>query len=284
MNKVFLNGNIIESENAHISASDVGFLYGAGLFETMRADSGVVFAIDDHLDRLFFSAKATSVSIGLDKNNLKEAVDSVIQANNLKNARIRLTVSNGAMGDEEIALTVLITAVENKGYLEEYYKKGVKVILSSYRQNSADPLAGHKTTSYYSRLIALDQARKKHCAEAIWFTIDNRLAEGCVSNVFLVKDGVIYTPTLETPVLAGIARKTIFKIARQQDIHTIEKDLYIHDLLEADEVFLTNVIMKVLPVTSIEKHVIKDEKVGKMTKQLIECFNVVLKQSSSKKD
>jgi branched-chain amino acid aminotransferase len=284
MSRVFLNGEIVESTQALIPASDAGFLYGAGLFETMRADSGKVFAIDDHLDRLFFSAKATSVSIGLDKESLKDAIDSVLQANGLKNARIRLTVSNGAMGTDDITPTVLITAVENTGYPEEYYKKGIKVVLSSYRQNSTDPLAGHKTTSYYSRLIALDQARQKHCAEAIWFTVDNRLAEGCVSNILLVKDNVIYTPGLETPVLAGIARKTIFEIAKQQDIQTIEKDLYIHDLLEADEVFMTNVIMKVLPATSIENHIIKDGKVGKITKQLTECFNILLKKNSSKED
>ena len=279
MNKVFFNGEIIDHQDAKISASDAGFLYGAGLFETMRAENGKVFAIDDHLDRLFFSAKAISISIALDKDGLKDAVNQVLQANQLKNARIRLTVSNGAMGTETITPTVLNTAVENSGYPEEYYKKGVKVILSSYRQNTTDPLAGHKSTCYYSRLIALDQARQKNCAESIWFTVDNRLAEACVSNVFLIKDGVIYTPTLETPVLAGIARKTIFEIARQQDIQTIEKDLFIHDLLEADEVFLTNVIMKTLPVTSIENHIVKDGKVGKMTKQLLECFDIVIKRN-----
>ena len=123
---------------------------------------------------------------------------------------------------------MLITATEFKPYPAEFYKKGVLVVLSPYRQNPAEPIYGHKTTSYFSRILALKLAREKGATEALWFTIDNRLAEGCVSNVFLVKNSILYSPPIDTPVLAGVARKTIFQIASKNSIEFVEKEpLYI---------------------------------------------------------
>jgi len=122
-------------------------------------------------------------------------------------------------------------------------------------------------------MIALKTAHQKRSAEALWFTTDNRLAEGCVSNVFLVKDSTLYTPQLKTPVLAGIARKNICLLAQKNSIKLIEKDLTIDDLLGADEIFLTNVIMQVMPVVSVEKHIVGKGKVGPTTKEMMDKFN-----------
>jgi branched-chain amino acid aminotransferase len=272
---IFLNDKIIDINNANLSVTDSGFLYGAGLFETMRSYNGKVFSLDDHLDRLFASATALSIKIDHERKFISDAIYNLLDANNLKDARLRLTVSSGSMSlsQENKQATMLITATQLQSYPKEFYEKGVLVTLCPYRQNANDPTSGHKTTSYFSRMLALQNAHQKRAAEALWFTTDNRLAEGCVSNVFLVKDSKVYTPPLHTPVLAGIARKTICKLALRDSIDVVEKDLNINDVLAADEIFLTNVIMQVMPVVQVEQHLVGQGKVGETTKLLLDKFH-----------
>jgi len=282
--KVFLNDKLVDLDKACISVTDSGFLYGAGLFETMRSYNGVVFSLADHLDRLFFSTAALSVNHTYDKEYITGAVYKVLRANKLADARLRLTLTSGPMSqsDEQRKATLLITATKLQPYPPEYYKKGVLVVLCPFRQNLTEPIYGHKTTSYFSRMIGLNLAHQKKAAEALWFTIDNRLAEGCISNVFLVKDSALYTPPIVTPVLAGVARKTVCQIALRNSIKLVEKDLHIDDVLAADEIFLTNVIMQIMPVSSVEKHTVGNGKVGAMTKKLQEKFDEFIKRQCRK--
>ena len=282
--KVFLNDKLVDIDKAAVSVTDTGLLYGAGLFETMRSCSGVVFALDDHLDRLFASAEALSLQNTCTKEFITQAVNTLLEANQLTDARLRLTLTAGPIPepDQKQTPTLLITAAAFTPYPPEYYKKGVMVVLCPFRQNPNDPTCGHKTTNYFSRMLALDLARKSRAAEAIWFTIDNRLAEGCISNVFLVKDSVLYSPPLTTPVLPGIARKTVCTLASQSSLKLVEKDLYIADLLAADEVFLTNVIMQVMPVTSVEKHTVGQGRVGPVTADLAKKFDEFVKTQCRK--
>lgn len=278
MEKVFLNDKLVDTDKACISVTDSGFLYGTGLFETMRSHNGVVFALKDHIDRLFFSAGVLSIEISYDRQYIIDAVYEVLHANKLTDARLRLTLTGGpiSISEKNRKSTLLITATRLQPYPGEYYKKGVLVVLCPFRQNPNDPACGHKTTSYFSRMIALKMAHLKRSAEALWFTTDNYLAEGCVSNVFLVKDSMLYTPQLRTPVLAGVARKTVCLLAQQNSIKLIEKDLTIDDLLGADEIFLTNVIMQVMPVVSVEKHIVGEGKVGPMTKEMMDKFDALV--------
>ncbi len=268
--KVYLNDKLIDVEQACVSVTDSGLLYGAGLFETMRSHNGVVFRLEDHLDRLFLSAARLSIRHDYDKSAITEAIYGLLQANGLTEARLRLTLTNGPIAGsvEQTKPTLLISATVLQNYPTEYYQNGIIVVLCSYRQNTTDPICGHKTTNYYPRLLALTLARQKGAAEALWFTGDNRLAEGCVSNVFLVKDSVLHTPTLGTPVLPGIARKAVCQMAEQASTEVVERDLHISDVLDADEIFLTNVVMEVLPVIQVEKHVIGQGKVGPVSKEL----------------
>lgn len=279
MEKVFLNDKLVDADNACVSVSDSGLLYGAGLFETMRSCNGVVFGLRDHLDRFLFSAKSLSINHPYTREYTTDAIYKLLKANQLSDARLRMTMTAGPMAeaDEQRKPTLLITAVKLIPYPPEYYQKGVMVALCPYRQNTAEPTYGHKTTSYFSRMIALKSAHAKGAAEAIWFTTDNRLAEGCISNVFLVKNSTIYTPPIATPVLAGVTRKTICQIAVRDSIEFVEKDLYINDVLDADEIFLTNVIMQVMPVTSVERHTVGDGKVGALTKKLQREFDEFVK-------
>ena len=282
--QVFLNDKLVDIDKATISVTDSGFLYGAGLFETMRSHNGVVFALTDHLDRLFASADVLSINNPYDREYITEAIDKELRANKLTDARLRLTLTNGPMAEseEQRKSTLLITAAKFRPYPPEYYKKGVLVVLCLFKQNPIDPASGRKTTSYFSRMIALNLAHQKKAAEAIWFTVDNRLAEGCISNVFLVKDSELYTPPINTPVLPGVARKTVCLLAKQNSIKLTEKDLSIDDLLGADEIFLTNVIMQVMPITRVENHAVGDGRVGDVAKKLQTSFDQLVKSECEK--
>ena len=278
MSKVFFNGEIVEHSAAGLPVDDSGYLYGMGLFETMRAVGGKVFAVDDHLDRLSKSAEKLNINCSYDKPYLKDAIDKVIKANGLSDARLRLTLTNSPERDGEVMSNVLISAAELEGYPKEHYDKGVRVVLTECRQNPTDPTCGHKVTSYAARIMELGEAHRKMAAEALWFTADNRLAEGCISNVFLVKGGVLCTPRLDTPVLAGVARKHVLELAQKLSIKAEEKDITIQQLLDAEEVFLTNVIMLVLPVVAVEAHTVGAGRPGEVTVKLLNAFNELLRK------
>jgi branched-chain amino acid aminotransferase len=278
--KVFFNYSLVDIADANISAADAGFLYGAGLFETMRSYNGLVLGLDEHLDRLFASAEKLVIYNNYEKDFITGAIYKLLQANELTDARIRLTLTGGSISaePEEKKSTLVITATEIHPYPDDYYKNGVMVTLCPYRQNPYNPTSGHKTLNYFPRLMALDMARKYHAAESLWFTVDNALSEGCISNVFLVKNSAIYTPKLQTPILPGVTRKFIHEIADENSIEFIEKDLYIDDCLSADEIFLSNSIMQIMPVARIEKHVVGKGKTGELTKKLIKLFDEYVKK------
>ena len=279
MEKIFLNGQIVSAAKAQVAVTDSSYLYGIGLFETMRATGGTVFRLADHLQRLNSSAEALAIANSYSDEQITQAVDEVLTANKFTDARLRLQVSNGPIGTDGTAATnLLVTAAEFTPYPEEYYEKGIRVALTDFRQNPTDPFCGHKTTCYGPRLTALKNAHEKLATESLWFTTENYLAEGSISNVFLVKDGQLFTPTIQTPVLPGIARKTVIEIAEQENIPCHEQPLQVGDLLGADEVFLTNVIMEVLPVTSVEAHTVAEAKPGKLTKRIAEKYKEMLKR------
>ncbi len=279
MEHVFLNGQIAGAEAAQISITDSSFLYGIGLFETMRAVNGRVFRLADHLARLNASAKALSLCNRYTDDQITAAIGQLLQANELSEARLRLSLSNGPIQpDGKASSTLLITAVPFVPYPKEYYDKGVRVILTDFRQNPKDPFVGHKSTCYGPRLMALRDAHEKLAAEALWFTTENALAEGCVSSVFLVREGKLCTPPLDTPVLDGIARKAVLEIAAAEDIECLQQTLGIDDLLAAEEVFVTNVIMQVLPVVAVEAHTVGQGRPGTLTTRLMKCYDQALRQ------
>ncbi len=278
--KAFLNDSLIDLDEARVSVTDSGLLYGAGLFETMRSRNGVVFRLADHLDRLFFSAQALSIIHSYGKEHVRAATDALLKANGLADARLRLTLTGGplAQSEEQRQATLVITATEFKPYPSDYYRTGVMVILCPFRQNTTDPTYGHQTTSFLPCLLALNLARQRRAAEALWFTQDNRLANGCLSSVFLVKNSILYVPPMEAPALADPARRVIRELAQQQSIELSEKDLYIADVLEADEIFLANVVMEVLPVVGVERHTVGEGRVGPVTQRLSEAFAQTIEQ------
>jgi branched-subunit amino acid aminotransferase/4-amino-4-deoxychorismate lyase len=276
-NIVFFNGAYMPADEARISIFDGGFLHGAGLFESMRADYGHAFRLDAHIDRLLHSAEKLGLPIARPDLPLTRDVDELLERNDLDTARLRLTVTVGSMlasaiDAERPALTVCLTAAALPPYPAELYARGMSVLVTTFKQSPSDPMCGHKTLNYLPRLLALRSAQRMQCGEALWFTPQNQLAEGSISNVFVAKSGAIATPPLQTPVLPGVSRAVVLELAGAAGIAAEEKPLNINDLLDADEVFLTNSSMMVMPVVRVEKHDIGTGKPGPLAQKLRAAF------------
>ncbi len=272
---VYLNGEFVAETQAQVSVFDSGWLHGAGLFETMRAENGRVFRLESHIERLRRSAEKLLRPVERDRLPSRVDVLDLLERNGLKQARVRLTVTAGHMlvaSEGEPALTVCLTAAPLAAPPASVYQQGVGVVLCDHRLSPSNPLAGHKTTSYLLRLLGLRAARQANCLEALWFTTRNHLAEGCLSNVFVVRDGAVRTPPLDTPVLPGITRAAILSLVEGCGFRVEECVLSVDDLLDADEVFLTNVIMQVVPVVRVERKDIATGSVGRVTKTMMGAF------------
>jgi len=272
----WLNGDFVSAAEARINIFDGGFLHGAGLFETMRAEHGCVFRIASHLRRLCASYEKILRPMTVDSLPSHAQFQELLNRNELETARVRLTVTAGSMKEADSnqggALTICATAAPLAAYPQCLFDEGVHVIVCPFRQGVDDPLAGHKTTAYLSRLLGLREAAKVPCMEAVWFTTRNELAEGSISNIFVVRNGVLRTPPLTTPVVPGIARSVVLESAAELGIETQESPLHIGDLLDAEECLLTNAIMQVMPVIRVERRDIGGGKVGNMAKKLLDAY------------
>jgi len=279
---IFLNGKFLPIDQATLRVEDAGFQHAVGLFETMFVQGGRVFRLHEHLARLAESAYHLGLAMNVNVNALAGAVESTVAHNELISARIRLTMTAGPISLLKPQLdpplpTLLIVPSAPTAYAPEYFEQGIKVLIAPPMANPFDPLAGHKSLSYWSRLRLLRQVASLGAGEAIILNITNHLASGAVSNLFLVKDGELLTPmargeevdaSLAAPVLPGITRKVVMECANSLGIKVRKEMLTVEQLLEADELFLTNSSWQVLPVSKVEKKVIGDGRAGEVTKSL----------------
>ncbi|MEE8194177.1 MAG: aminotransferase class IV [Dehalococcoidales bacterium] len=272
---VYLNGSLIARSQARISALDYGFLYGFGLFETMRAYNGRVFRLDSHLSRLSSSAEILGLPIGA--LNLKAAVMDTIRANGLGDARIRITVSigEGAVPPDPGTCnkpTVLVVAEHYQPYPQHFYQKGFRAVVSSIIRNSRSPLSRLKSANYLESILARQEARAAGADEALCLNEKGFLAEASMSNIFLVGDGVLRTPGPESGILPGITRQIVLELARQLDISTLEQDTRLDELFQAEEAFLTNSLIEVVPLTEVDGRPIAAGRPGSITKRLMAAY------------
>jgi len=277
---VYLNGSLIPRSQASISALDYGFLYGFGLFETMRAYGGQVFRLDSHLDRLAHSAEILGLPIGA--LDLKSAVIDTIHANKLSDARIRITVSIGEGGmvpDPSTCNkpTVLILAGHYQPYPEEVYENGFRAVVSSIRRNSQSPLSRLKSANYLESILARQEARAAGVDEALCLNEKGLVAEASMSNIFVVTDGILKTPGQESGILPGITRETILELASQLTINTLEHDIRLDELFHAQEAFLTNSLIEVMPLTEIDGKPIGSGRPGSITKRLMVAYKKMVR-------
>lgn len=272
---VSLNGQLMPADRAHVSVFDAGLMQGIGLFETMRAYRGHVFRLEQHLYRLANSARKLGWTILPDADDLRDNVEQVVGATEAEDARVRLTVTTGSLHSAETErpeLTVIASATPGAKYPEECYTKGVTVLVSDYRQSRHDPLAGHKTISYFARLASLREAHARGAFEALWLSDEGHVAEGAISSIFAVRGERLLTPPLDTPVLPGITRAAVIELAVDLGIPVREEELRIEDLLSADEAFLTNSLMELVPVVRVGREAIGGEKPGDTARQLDEAY------------
>lgn len=275
----YINGRFLPAEEARVAAFDGGFLHGAGVFETMRAEEGRVFRLERHLARLRRSAAALLRPIEDHELPAPAVFQELLSRLGSSTARLRLTVTAGSMlADPGSAPpTVVLTASEQTSYPAEYRQQGVAVAICPFHVSPTDPVAGHKSTSYLPRLLGLRHAQAAGCFEALWFTTERALAEGSITNCFLVSGGGLRTPPLSTPVLPGITREAVLGLADALGIDARQDALTINDLLDADEVFITNAGMGVMPVIRVERRDIGVAKPGPVTMRLREALDELIR-------
>ncbi len=280
---VYLNGSLVPREDARLSVMDYGFLYGYGLFETMRAYGGKVFRLERHLERLTGSAEKLGISV--DRPVLASAVMDTIKANGLSDARIRLTVSIGGGGVVPDPAscgspTVLVVVSEYRPLPEEVYEKGFRAIVSSVRRNSQSIVSVVKSLSYLESMLARQEARTAGVDEAVCLNERGMLAEASMSNIFLVAGGILKTPGIASSILPGITREAVLELAGELGITAAEGDITFKELIQADEAFLTNSVMEIMPLTEVDGKSIGSGKPGAVTRRLMADYKGMVKRES----
>ena len=255
---VYLNNKVVPSAEAKVSVFDHGFLYGDGIYETMRVYDGVVFMFEEHLQRLFRSASLIGLDIKREIADIKVAVYETLQANSLTNAYIRLTVSRGfgAVGlDPDLCKEPSFVVITNdfKDYPKAYYSEGIKLMVAAVRRNLKEALNPQiKSLNFLNNILAKIEAKKTDAHEAIMLNAAGHVAEGTISNIFFVKDGVLHTPSVECGVLDGITRAMVIDLAIKNGIAVREGAYMPEELYQASEVFITNTTMEVMPVSRVD--------------------------------
>lgn len=287
---IWLNGEILDESQSAIPLRDTGLLHAAGVFTTMRSYGGRVFRIAQHLKRLRESCDALSIPLTYKDEKLTDAVTQLLEKNGLSDARLRLTVTRGSAVNDPVhgprlQPNLFLTATELEPYPIDLYQRGMTVILlDEQKLNPYDMQAGHKGLNYLSRLAALREANRRGAGEAMWFNVHNYLQSGSISNVFFVKGSKIVTPPTpaemrdssireampypKSAVLPGITRSAVIELAKQAGMEVGVAGIDVNTLLEADEVFLTNSIMQIMPVCRIERKAIGADKPGPVTLDL----------------
>jgi branched-chain amino acid aminotransferase len=275
--KVWLNNKIVSMKEAKVSVFDRGFLYGDGVFETMRSYGGIVFKLDEHLDRLYDSLKITQIRLPYPKSFLKGQIYRLLKVNKIKDAYIRLTVTRGVgtVGLARIICkkpTVLIVAKRFIPYPKKMYESGIKVKIVKVSQNENSPISRIKSTSFLNYILARLEAKKSGFDDAIMLNSDNKICESTISNLFLIKGKQLVTPPLKSGPLPGITRKVILALSSRVGLAPREREVSVRELYNADEIFLTNSLMEVMPVVKIDSKFVGGGNPGPAIKRIHEEY------------
>lgn len=293
MSFAWLNGEFADEQQAQVGLSDAGLLHAAGVFTTMRASAASVVRLEQHLRRVRSSCAVLHIPLRYNDEQLSGAAGQLLMKNALSEARLRLTVTRGQvvrdpLHGDNFRGNCFLTAEALAAYPPHFYERGLRVVLSSEQKlNPYDIQAGHKTLNYFSRLTALREAARQEAGESLWFNVHNFLQSGSISNVFIVEEDegapVLVTPPTNEDLqeevvrrscpyarsntLPGIMRAALIEWAQREAIAVQRLPIDVNRLLAAREVLLTNSIMGVMPVTSIEQHVVGDGQPGRLTRR-----------------
>jgi branched-chain amino acid aminotransferase len=278
--KIYLNGKFVEKEDAKVSVFDHGFLYGDGIFEGIRAYNGRVFRLKEHLDRLWASAKAINLIIPIQQKDMEKAVIKTLLINKLFDAYVRLIITRG-FGDLGLdprnctePPSIIIITDNISLYPEELYDNGMEVVTVSTRRIRQDSLSPNvKSLNYLNNILAKMEAVRSGVMEAIMLNSEGYVVECTGDNIFIIKNGIIYTPPGSEGALMGITRDAIMEIAKNKlKISVKEERISTYDIYTADECFLTGTAAEVISVVTADSRQIADGKPGKISLKLVKEF------------
>ncbi|MFA7706412.1 MAG: branched-chain-amino-acid transaminase [Candidatus Omnitrophota bacterium] len=277
--KIYINGKFYEKENAKISVFDHGLLYGDGVFEGIRSYDRRVFKLSEHIDRLLESAQSIMLKVPLDKEQLIKAVTQTLKANKLDNAYIRLLITRGE-GDLGLdprkcykGASIIIIADKIALYPEKLYREGLAIVTVPTVRNLPEALNPQiKSLNYLNNILAKIEATNCGSDEAIMLDSLGYVAECTGDNIFVVKNGGLYTPPQCMGTLRGITRDSILEIARKTKMPAHEHVITRHEVYISDECFLTGTAAEIIPVVKVDGRVIGNGKPGKLTLALMKKF------------
>ncbi len=280
--QIYIDGQWFAKEDAKISVFDHGLLYGDGVFEGMRSYGGKVFRMQEHLDRLYDSARSIHLTIPVAPADLEAAVYKTLELNHLTDGYIRLVVTRG-VGDLGLnpylcpKASIIIIADKISLYPAKLYEEGMEIVTAStVRNHPAAVNPRIKSLNYLGSILAKIEGLQAGCNEALMLNLNGEVAECTADNIFLVKNGKIATPHVNAGILDGITRRAVIDLAKEAGIDVAETTLTRHDVYVADECFLTGSAAEVIPVIKVDSRPIGDGKVGPTTKQLIAAFKALV--------
>jgi len=283
-NKVWLNGRLILESQAHISLFDRGYLYGDGLFETMRAYRGKVFRLDGHWQRLITATEAIELSLTVGLKELSSAITDLLKANDLSDAYLRLTVSRGIglgpLPEANLAPTISLIARPLHLPSPEEYQTGWRAILVPTSLAPGSLQSGFKSLSYLDKINAKLQTRRAGVNEAILINSAGQVTEGAVSNLFLIKHDRLLTPALAGGLLPGITRQVILELAPKLEIPVDETNLVPQDIFSAQEAFLTNSLLEIVPLAALAGKPIGNCLPGPITSALQAAYRRLVREAT----
>jgi branched-chain amino acid aminotransferase len=287
---IYLNGSLVTKNEARISVADYGFLYGYGLFETMRAYNGKIFLLERHMNRLRRSAEVVGLGAALGKIDIPGACLETMQANNLKDARLRFTLTGGEADvmpweNKGKTSTVVITARPVTGPSPEKYEEGYKISVASLRRCNHSTLTHVKSTSYLTSVLARIEATARGLDEALLVNDDGYIAEGGSSNVFFIRSSRLVTPSVASGILQGITRELVIELAEEAGIPVTEGTVGMPIVRQCDEAFLTGSVMEIMPITGASDHsgrtvIVGSGKPGPITQQLMAAYRERVKKET----
>lgn len=240
------NSKLINGNDISLSIASASLNYGFSLFETVKLYKAKPMLLKEHIDRLNNSLKTLNMNYKVELNTIAFDIEELICALDVEYGAIKILV----LENEGMHHTML--SYSTRIYDKSLYKTGYKIVLSKYRSNESAVFTYHKSSNYGNNIFALRDAKSRGFDEAIFENTKGNISEGSLSNIFLVKDNIVYTPNIESGILAGIMRDAVIEISKKKDIPLIEKELSYEDFKEADEVFLSNSLMNLMPVSNLD--------------------------------
>jgi branched-chain amino acid aminotransferase len=286
MTKVYIAGKLVDKEQATVSVFDHGLLYGDGVFEGIRVYGARVFLLDEHIDRLYASARAIRLEIPMTRADLAQAVNKTVAANNLSDGYVRLVVTRGAgtlgLDPRKTANPQIIIIADTISlYPSEMYEQGLKLVTASTIRNHPQALSARiKSLNYLNNILAKIEGTDAGCVETLMLNHKGEVAECTGDNIFIVQNKVLKTPPPDAGILEGITRGCVMRLAREAGVTVQETTLLRHDIYVADECFLTGTAAEVIPVVSLDGRAIGEGRPGPVTRDLLARFQKLTRGSS----